>query len=78
MMPRLKSVICVSCICCPTFRNASKKLPLESNFSPNSPFNWETAIITEVAEVNPTVTGIDMKSISTPVNNYNVIFAVAV
>lgn len=49
--------------------SASKKPPFDSNFNPSNPFSWETAIITEVADVKPTVTGIDMKSISTPVQN---------
>lgn len=41
--------------------------PLDLNCKPKSPLNCETAMITEVAEVKPTVTGTDMKSIRTPV-----------
>ena len=37
---------------------------LKSN--PSSPLTCEAAMITDVADVNPTVTGIDIKSISTP------------
>lgn len=36
------------------------------NFIPRRPFNWVVPIITDVADVNPTVTGIDMKSMRTP------------
>lgn len=42
------------------------KKPDEVNFRPSKPFNWDMAIITEVAEVKPTVTGIDIKSTNTP------------
>lgn len=35
-------------------------------FSPRRLFSWDVVIITDVAEVKPTVTGIDMKSIRTP------------
>lgn len=35
-------------------------------FSPSKLFNCDVAIMTEVADVNPTVTGMDMKSIRTP------------
>lgn len=48
-----------------TFTAESKKLE-DSNFKPRRPFNWDTAMITEVADVKPTVTGMEMKSISTP------------
>jgi hypothetical protein len=41
--------------------------PFALNFSPSKPFNWEQAIITDVADVKPTVTGIEMKSTNTPV-----------
>lgn len=40
--------------------------PADLKLRPNNPFSCETAIITDVAEVNPTVTGTDMKSINTP------------
>lgn len=43
--------------------------PEDENFNPKSPLSCEAAIITEVADVNPTVTGIDIKSTSTPKNN---------
>lgn len=36
------------------------------NFIPSRPFNCVVPIITDVADVNPTVTGIDMKSTRTP------------
>lgn len=48
-----------------TFSRQSKK-PSDSNFKPRRPFNWDTAIITDVADVKPTVTGMEMKSINTP------------
>lgn len=35
-------------------------------FSPRRLFSCDVAIITDVAEVKPTVTGIDIKSIRTP------------
>lgn len=35
-------------------------------FSPNKLFSCDVAMMTEVAEVKPTVTGIDMKSIRRP------------
>lgn len=41
--------------------------PLDLNWSPSNPLSCETAIMTDVAEVNPTVTGTDIKSIRTPV-----------
>lgn len=40
--------------------------PDDVNFSPSRLLICDVAIITDVADVNPTVTGIDMKSISTP------------
>lgn len=40
--------------------------PPDLNCNPNRPLSWDTAIITEVADVKPTVTGTDMKSIKTP------------
>lgn len=40
--------------------------PEDVNLRPRSPFTWDAAMMTEVAEVKPTVTGIDMKSMSTP------------
>lgn len=48
----------------------SKKLD-DSNFKPRRPFNWDTAIITDVAEVKPTVTGMEIKSINTPEKKSN-------
>lgn len=52
------------------FRQSKK--PDDLKLSPNKPFNWDTAIITDVADVNPTVTGIDIKSIRTPeIINYS-------
>lgn len=42
--------------------------PLDLNWSPNNPLSCETAIMTDVAEVKPTVTGTDIKSIRTPVS----------
>lgn len=40
--------------------------PDDVNFKPSRLLICDVAIITDVAEVNPTVTGIDIKSISTP------------
>jgi hypothetical protein len=37
--------------------------------SPSNPLSWDTIIMTEVAEVKPILTGIDMKSSNTPENN---------
>lgn len=48
-----------------TFSRQSKKLD-DSNFKPKRPFNCDTAMITDVADVKPTVTGMEMKSINTP------------
>lgn len=48
-----------------TFSRQSKKFD-DSNFNPSRPFNWDTAMITDVADVKPTVTGIEIKSINTP------------
>jgi hypothetical protein len=42
--------------------------PFDLKLRPNRPFSWEQAMITDVAEVKPTVTGIEMKSTKTPVN----------
>jgi hypothetical protein len=41
--------------------------PLALKLSPSKPFSWEQAMITDVAEVKPTVTGIEIKSTNTPV-----------
>lgn len=41
-------------------------------FKPNNPFNCDAAIITDVADVNPTVTGIEIKSINTPVQKIKI------
>lgn len=49
---------------CATLVMVSTK-PEDDISRPNRPFNWEATIITEVADVNPTVTGIDMKSMRT-------------
>lgn len=38
------------------------------NLIPRRPFSCVVPIITEVADVNPTVTGIDIKSTKTPEN----------
>lgn len=54
---------------CNTFVKVSK-VPCEEIFNPKRPFNWETTIIMDVAEVKPTVTGIEIKSISTPVKEF--------
>jgi hypothetical protein len=40
--------------------------PFDLNLSPSRPFSWEQAMITDVAEVKPTVTGIEIKSTKTP------------
>jgi hypothetical protein len=40
--------------------------PFAANLSPSKPFNWEQAIMTDVADVKPTVTGIEIKSTNTP------------
>lgn len=40
--------------------------PPDLNFSPSKPLSCDTAIMTEVADVKPTVTGTDIKSIKTP------------
>lgn len=40
--------------------------PEDLNFRPNKLGSCVAAIITEVAEVNPTVTGTEMKSMRTP------------
>lgn len=39
-------------------------------FIPSKRCNWFTIIITEVAEVNPDVTGIDIKSTKKPKKNH--------
>lgn len=44
------------------------KNPEDLNCNPSNPFSCDTAIMTEVADVKPTVTGTDMKSIKTPEN----------
>lgn len=54
-----------------TFSKQSKKL-LDSNFNPRRLFSWDTAIITDVADVKPTVTGMEMKSINTPEKKKNI------
>jgi hypothetical protein len=41
--------------------------PVALKLSPSKPFSWEQAMITDVAEVKPTVTGIEIKSTNTPV-----------
>lgn len=64
--PRTKSHIRVSPACVKTLRTLSAK-PDESNFKPIRPFSWDVPIITDVAEVKPTVTGMDIKSTKTPV-----------
>lgn len=48
-----------------TFARVSRK-PCDEIFRPNRPFSCEATIITDVADVKPTVTGMEMKSISTP------------
>jgi hypothetical protein len=40
--------------------------PFDLNLSPSRPFSWEQAMITDVADVKPTVTGMEMKSTKTP------------
>lgn len=52
--------------CRQTWRTVSRN-PEDSNLRPSNPLSWDVAIITDVADVNPTVTGTEMKSISTPV-----------
>lgn len=52
-----------------TFTRQSKKVD-DWNVKPRRPFNWDTAIITDVADVKPTVTGMEMKSINTPGMKY--------
>lgn len=42
------------------------KNPLEDILRPKRLANWELPIITDVAEVKPTVTGIEIKSTRTP------------
>lgn len=42
--------------------------PEDVIFNPRIPFNWDATMMTEVADVKPTVTGIDMKSIKTSVS----------
>lgn len=48
-----------------TLVNVSKN-PCDEIFRPSNPFNCDATIMTDVADVKPTVTGIEMKSISTP------------
>jgi hypothetical protein len=43
------------------------KKPDDEIFNPSKLFNWDVIIITDVAEVKPTVTGIEIKSINTPI-----------
>lgn len=68
--PKAESVNLTLCILAATFFKVSMK-PEDENDSPRSPFSCDTAIITDVAEVKPTVTGIEMKSIRTPKKKEN-------
>lgn len=52
-----------------TFTRQSKNVD-DWKLKPRRPFNCDTAIITDVADVKPTVTGIEMKSINTPEKIY--------
>lgn len=63
--PRRVSQSLASPMCTTTLVSVSRK-PDDENESPRRPFSCDTAMITEVAEVKPTVTGIEMKSIKTP------------
>lgn len=63
--PRIESFNLVSVMCKPIFLTVSIK-PEEVNFNPKRPLICDTAMITDVAEVKPTVTGMDIKSIRTP------------
>lgn len=68
--PSKQSASLVSCICLKTFTNVSKN-PDVDTLSPSKLFNCDTAIITDVALVKPTVTGIEMKSTRTPEKELN-------
>ena len=63
--PRVASHSRVSEIWFHTWCTVSRK-PFALNVSPSKPFSWEQAMITDVADVKPTVTGIEMKSTNTP------------
>lgn len=64
--PKVASHGLTSAIWLHTLFTVSRK-PFALNLSPSKPFNWEQAIITDVADVKPTVTGTEIKSTNTPV-----------
>lgn len=65
MKPRRVSANRVSWMLVQTLEMVSMK-PLGLILSPRRLLIWEAAIITDVAEVKPTVTGMEMKSMRTP------------
>lgn len=52
-----------------TFARVSRK-PCDEIFRPNRPFSCDATIMTDVADVKPTVTGMEMKSMSTPTKSF--------
>lgn len=64
--PRTASFVLISFSFVNTVVSVATKLDPPPPVSPKSPFNCDTPMITAVAEVNPTVTGSEIRSTRAP------------